>query len=181
MGSRSSINPTNRPSELLEDVHHDEVQKLQHQLYSTKQELKKERESALVMIKKMKSQSEAIGLVKEHKHGRKISKMEDEYQNELQTVNKKLMITQNLHVKELEKLRKLDIAHKLEIKLKNKKIEELMNENKEIIASKERMQNDHDEFLEKMKQQFDAEMEEEIERRTTKFSEENKKLMEELN
>merc|ERR1712048_348594 len=147
----------------------------------TKQELKKERESALVMIKKIKSQSEAIGLVKDHKHGRTMSKMEDEYQNELQNVNKKLMITQNLHVKELEKLRKQDIAHKLEIKLKNKKIEELQNENKEIIASKERMQNDHDEFLEKMKQKFDAEMEEEIERRTTKFSEENKKLLEELN
>merc|ERR1712207_46918 len=118
--SRSSINPTNRPSELLEDVHHNEVHKLKDELYSTKQELKKERESALVMIKKMKSQSEAIGLVKEHKHGRTISKMEDEYQNELQNVNKKLMITQNLHVKELEKLRKQDIAHKLEIKLKNK-------------------------------------------------------------
>merc|ERR1719216_425127 len=50
-----------------------------------------------------------------------------------------------------------------------------MSENKEIIASKERMQNDHDEFLEKMKQKFEVEM------RTSKFSEENKKLLDELN
>merc|ERR1712154_249126 len=83
-------------------------------------------------------------------------------------------MTQNLHLKELKKLKKLDIEHTLELKMKNQKIEELVAENKEIIASKESMQRDHDEFLENMKQKFEVELEEQIEKRTSK-------LMDELN
>merc|ERR1712228_413513 len=83
-------------------------------------------------------------------------------------------MTQNLHLKELKKLKKLDIEHTLELKMKNQKIEELEAENKEIIASKESMQRDHDEFLENMKQKFEVELEEQIEKRTSK-------LMDELN
>merc|ERR1740123_1502234 len=178
--NRQSVNVQLRPSELLDDIHQSEVHKLKDELVSTKEELQKERESALVMIKKMKSQSDAIGKVKESKHGRTLSKITTEYQSELEVVNKKLMITQNLHIKELEKLKKIDIAHKLELKLKNKKIEELTKEVDEIRASKERMQNDHDEFLEKMKLKFEVDMEEEVEKRTSQFTEENQKLMDEL-
>lgn len=178
--NRSSVNVKLRPSELLDDIHNDELVKVKDELVMTKEELQKERESTMVMIKRMKSQSEAVGKVKEHKHGRTLSKIQTEYNDELADVNKKLMITQNLHIKELDKLKKMDITHKLELKLKNKKIEELTAENAQIIASKERMQNDHDAFLEKMREKFEVDMEEEVEKRTSQYNEENQKLMDEL-
>jgi len=168
-----------RDSEVLEDITFDEVSKLKNELSKTKDELSQLTQSHLVEVKKMQSQQDVVGFIKEKEQRTSMNKVQKNYEK----VNKQLVITQNLHIAELKKLRKTELAYKLELKLKNKKIKDLTEETQALTASKARMKSDHDQFLAKLKKKYEDEMEAEVNKRISRISQLNKsknKLIEEL-
>merc|ERR1712228_697676 len=60
---------------------------------------------------------------------------------------------------ELQRLKEQEIKYEIELKLKDKKIDELKKENEDLIASKHQMQIDHNLFLETIKEENRAEVE----------------------
>eukprot|EP01084_Bolivina_argentea_P106637 190775_1 len=95
-----------RVSTLLDDIQDQEVTKLKFELQQAKDELNEINQSAETKIKKVKAEGEFLGLLKEQKQRSSMKHLQMNYESELHQINRKLMITQNLHVAEIKKIKK---------------------------------------------------------------------------
>jgi hypothetical protein len=148
-------------SEVLDDIQYDELNKLKAELKIAKFELNQmadqhhdQIDDFHIMLKKIKAESDVVETIKAQKQRTSMNDLKMGYENKLQQINSKLSQTQSGHIVQLKQMKNENVKHKLEAKLSEKKIKELRDENKELMAVIEEIKNDKEYELEKLKKKY---------------------------
>eukprot|EP01084_Bolivina_argentea_P089628 161685_1 len=174
-----NVTPHPTTSELLDDIQYEELTKLKFELETAKFELSDMTKSHndqidhfQRMLKKVKAEGEFIGVIK-HKKKQSVSmkKIQMNYESELEQINSKLKATQNTHVSELQQIKKSELKYKLEIKLKDQKIDALSDQNKELKKQILDIKKQNEMNINNLRKEYNDQIEAEINKRITQISE----------